>query len=698
MAHEVPLNDGASTSSGGLTAAERLRQKHEAETAHNPTVEDTIDEEDLAHPPPSMSHAAKEPDSSDSVGNGMSTKAMGKQKASEEPSPLPSSQKEKAAAPLNTKSEEAFPSLGSGLKANTTSQAPLAWGSKKPSSIHAGPTNQAGSLHTPDLHSSRASAPTSGVLRPASSNAPLGPTPQGLTMPHQMPMPGKHYEQIQFAPSQILPRNQLKKTLPETLRDFNKRSKAKVDMKTAGNGHIIFEGRGPVDATRQVLKDLAKEIGSKQQVKIPIPLGVRPFVIGKQGAVIQGIQSRTGAKVQLPKNDALLALGALEDDDSRTIDVSIEGDAVAAEMARREIESIINKRTSTVNLRLKEIPAEFFPFLAGPHDALVRALEEGKDLQIQIPHFHTWSDQAPPQPPSAGFEPQFLPSPNSHIRIAGERLAAQEARAELERRVELLRRQITLRQMQIERGRHQFILDNDNSLHDFLRETGCAIVFPPATEDTETLTITGPLDRIESGTDRAMDLALAMQMSRIDIARQHARAPLGPQAHALALTRYLQHRQAVQQLERQYNAHIALPSNNGGRPDWEIYVKDGKNGMRAKQDILALVNAHPPARIKHVQIDPFFHQHVHQQSARDLEQNLGVVMLKPEADEASDHIILVYEGIADDASARELPRQPPSPDEFAVFERALQEAQEHVLSLLAGQQDLRTAPITSPPK
>ena len=80
-------------------------------------------------------------------------------------------------------------------------------------------------------------------------------------MPH-MALPGRHTERIQFAPSQLLPKDRMKKPLQEVLRGINKKSKAKVEMRPGANGVIIFEGTGPVDAARQALKDLAKEVGS----------------------------------------------------------------------------------------------------------------------------------------------------------------------------------------------------------------------------------------------------------------------------------------------------------------------------------------------------------------------------------------------------------------------------------------------------
>lgn len=694
------MNGESSLDSQSLTAAERLQQKHEADAAHRPMVEDVVDEEDLAHPPPSLHLAPESEPIHDSLEQTqpMSEKAAGKQKSRDEPIQTPTNSKPNGVASFDARDQEAFPALGSGPKAPAPVPAAMAWGAKKPSSVHAGANGTNGNAHLSSMSSSRASTPTSGFMTPASVNASRGPQSHGLSMPQQMPMPGRHSERIQFAPSQLLPRDQLKKPLQDVLRSINKSSKAKVEMKSGPNGNLIFEGTGPVDAARQALKDLAKEVGSMQHVKIPIPLSVRPHVIGRQGAVVQGISKRTGARVQIPKAEDTPNF-EIEDDDSQTIDVAIEGDAVAAEMARREIEAIVNDRTSTVNLRLRDIPAEFYPFIAGPHNSGVNTLEEGRQVRVQVPHYHTWSDQPPPQAPSSGM-PVFLPSPDNHIRISGDRLAAQEARAAIERQVQELRRQITLSQFPIERGRHQFISDSKGaSLNDILAETGCAVILPPASEDTELLTVIGPQDKLELATNKVIDLASSMQLSVVDIARQHANAPLGPQAHARALTRYLQQRQAIEQLERQFDARIVLPTIESGPTSWEVYHKDGRNGIRARQDITNLISAHPPTRLRHVEVDPFFHQHIHRQGSQRVHDDFGVHLLPPEESNQEPHLVLVYEGPpSSDGTEYQLPRQRPSNDEVAEFEANLRQAQDFILGLIQGQQDIGAADIEVPPK
>ena len=84
----------------------------------------------------------------------------------------------------------------------------------------------------------------------------------GVGLP-KMNLPGRWTEQVTFAPSQILPARERRKPIPDVLRDINKRSKADVKLINGAGGAYVFEGTGPVEAVRQALKDVAKEIGSK---------------------------------------------------------------------------------------------------------------------------------------------------------------------------------------------------------------------------------------------------------------------------------------------------------------------------------------------------------------------------------------------------------------------------------------------------
>ena len=259
------MNGTGASVSGGPSMAEQLQQKHAASDNHAPTVEEVVDEEDIIHPPPSSTMGSHNKDTSVMpilvpADAAMSEKAIGKQKAREESeNPIATTKSEKVAS-LDTKSEELFPALGVGPKSRTPAQVSTAWGSKKPASVANGVPNGINGYGTASsTTSSRSATPASGVLTPGSTNA-SAPRSSG---PQHMSMPGRHSERVQFAPSQLLPRKEMKKPLQDVLREINKKSKATVEMKPGPDGMIQFEGKGPLDAVRQALKDVAREVGSK---------------------------------------------------------------------------------------------------------------------------------------------------------------------------------------------------------------------------------------------------------------------------------------------------------------------------------------------------------------------------------------------------------------------------------------------------
>jgi hypothetical protein len=679
-----------------------LQQRHAQDEAHRPTIEDVVDEDDLEHPPPSVNPTQQQ---ADQTGPVLSEKAAGKQKAKE---PTPSAKP--AVAALDTQSEEAFPALG-GAKP----RAPPLWGARKPAPPGKPSTNGVsnGLQSGPPLSSnssSRASTPVSGIHTPSATSAAI-PTqsraPTAMSIPG---MGGMHTERISFIPSQLLNPSQLRKPYSEIVRDINKRSKTKVQVLRGRDGQLIFEGKGHIDAVRQTLKEVAQQVGSKvsssyhkylysshlilwkQSITIDVPASTRSHIIGKGGSSVKEIEKRTGARVQFPKPDATTT------DDEETIKVKIEGDALSAEMARREIDAIVNERTSTVNLRLREIPPELFPHIAGPHNANLKDLHQDGKIEIRIPEYDTWSHQPPPQAQQPDQPPQFVPDPNLHIQISGDRLAAMAARAQLENDVKELRKVIILRQIAIDRRRHQFIVGEKGcSLHDFFADTGCGIILPPDHDDTEFLTISGPPSKIEFGVNKAMDLASSMHKENVDLCRLHPTAPNGVIAHAQALTRYLQQRGEIEKLERQYSAHIVVPTSADTSMTWDVFSKEGKSGIHARSDITNLVLAHPPTRVRHVNVDPFFHRHLHRQVSPKIRDDFGVHLMLPTEEE--DHqVVLVFEAPPEASANYQLPRQRPSPADVAEFEKALIQAQEHLLSIIGDQQDIIGKNVEVPPK
>lgn len=380
------------------------------------------------------------------------------------------------------------------------------------------------------------------------------------------------------------------------------------------------------------------------------------------------------------------------------IPVLIEGNAVTAESARKEVLKIAGEKAAAMNTRLRGIPAEFYPFIAGPHNAHVNALEEARGLQIRVPPHHVWTTQPPPDVPAPGQVPKFLPAHgDNHITLAGERAAVQAAKAEIERRVEELRRQLILDQFPLNRGRHQFIIGQQGiSPQQFLAETGCAIILPGDADD-DTITVVGPADRIQAATDRAMELASEMQSNSFDISRLHRNAPGGAALHALNVTRYLRERQEIARLEALHNAHIVTPMTHDGlAAPWELYAREGKNAIRAQSDIDAIVKGHPPSRMSNVPVDPFFHLHLRNHISPQVQQDHGVRVVLPTTAEPNAPVLLVFEGPAGQAPDYQVPRGAPDAEHLRACQRGLDDARKQILDIINAQPKIVSQQIDVP--
>ena len=234
-------SEAVATGSSGesLTPAQQLMQQHD----HHATVEDVVDEEDVAHPPPG---AAPKADIADAAATPLSEKAAGKQKAD-------GPAQKATSAPLNTASEEAFPALGP-VKPRVQAPVAPAWGKKSASTATNGLNGNA--------TATGASAPASGTATPVSL-----PGSRGPALP-SMALPGKHKEHVAFYNSDLKAARDLKKPIPQIIHDINKRSKARLERRETPGG-VVFEATGPPKDARQALMDIANEVLVKVRTTSP---------------------------------------------------------------------------------------------------------------------------------------------------------------------------------------------------------------------------------------------------------------------------------------------------------------------------------------------------------------------------------------------------------------------------------------------
>ncbi|KAL2258041.1 hypothetical protein VTK26DRAFT_8796 [Humicola hyalothermophila] len=606
------------------SAAAQLLQQH---LAHRATVEDAEDV-DLPKPASAVEAATTTSTTPSSAGT----------------------KKTNAQGPPPTQSLELFPELGGAAPKPTANVAPV-WAARSNGSAH------------------------NGVASEDSASRSSGGTPT-------VAIPGRNVEYMLLEPHHVLPRTKLKRPLPDIVKDFNRKSRAQVKVSTQPDGKVRVEATGHRDVATQALKDFVAIIGTKQSIKVEIPRSARAHIIGKGGATIKALQEKTGARIQMPRVEESQQ-GPADEDDDEPIDVVIEGNAQQAAAARNAVLQIVGERASNVSARVKGVPAVFFPFIANSPE--VRSIEGDKGVQIRVPPFHPCSCQPPAAPAAPGMRPEWAASEELHIQLAGEREAVHAAREAILQRVEELRARMMMEQLSIQRGRHQFIIGERGIPMDaFFQETGCAVIMP-SDDDDDIITIVGHPDQLQAGVDRAMDLAMNMQCSNIDISRFHRQAPGGAAAHARNVTRYLRARKEISRLEKTYGVHFNTPYSDEGALPWELFSRDGKSAIRAQSEIKGLVESHPPARMTTVAVDAFYHPYFQNELLPRVRQNYGVQLVIPTASEASAPVLLVYEG-SSDPDSYQIPRGQPTQADLNEMQKHLQDARAHILDFMKQQE------------
>ncbi|KPI40059.1 Vigilin 1 [Cyphellophora attinorum] len=609
-------------SSSGKTPAQLMQEQHEAAESHRPTVEDVVDEEDIEHPPPSASYAAGD---DSAATNGTSSKAAGKQKASE------------MVGAIDTQDEEAFPALGSNSKAPAVPRA-TGWGAAaakatKPS----GPSSQPGSgKQTPATATPRASTPVSTA---ASSSINL---------------PGRSRDKF------IIPNSEIDKTKPrqKVFVDVKKKFNVIVTEKPTGN-EITFTAEGPTSKVTPALMYISEQLTVEKVKKLEIPSSATAQIIGAKGANIKKLQEKHGVNINVRQK------AGAEADDNGFASVEVKGHAAQVAQACDEISRIAKQHEKPVTVPLTNIPPEFFPFIAGRNPTAMKKFEDDNDIRIEIPAYHSWRSQAPAKTELMDNPPDSYPM----------------ARAKIESMAERMQNELVVDDMPIEQFMHPFIVgERGIDPLEFFEKTRCMVITPPSHHETEEVHIIGPQDSLADARRHVEEIIARKQMRQFGINKQFQDSRYGAQRHSRGLAQYLQRKAIEREFLKKHRAEIIFPSNAAASPDWTIITDEPSSAIAARTELASIAGAFPTARIQLVEVDPFFHSHIQQQYTEKLQNDHGVHMFVLEDDDG-DSVVLVYEGPQSDESYQ-IPRSKPSKAEIAEYERALAEAEGLLRSII----------------
>ncbi|EXJ89375.1 hypothetical protein A1O3_02442 [Capronia epimyces CBS 606.96] len=644
----TPAADGSSSTA--KTPAQLMKEQHEAAEVHRVTVEEVPDEDDIEHPPPPHQHVEETKDTT-VTSNGtteppLSEKAAGKQKASDKPSVL------------DTQSDEAFPALGAASKPPVFSSGWVASASAK-----APPTNGTPAVG-PRPTSSGAGTPTSapGARTPVTTAAGA----RGNVL-----LPGRYRDSFEIDNADLDRNKPVKRILDDVKKKFNVIVTPKP---TNFATRTEFIAEGPKARVTEALMYVSKELTLEKQVKLEIPSTVSAQIIGKGGANIKKLETQFNVRIRIDR-DTRPATNAEE---VRTDVVEIRGNAAQVRQVYEQISNQVKALQPKVDLPVRDIPPEFYPFIAGQYADRLRQLEQDRDLRINVPQYHTWQQQPPPRPAEDDRPALFVPHGDSHIVISGEQAAALEARTLLEQLAGELQKKLLLEEVAAEQILHPYIVgDRGMDPLKFLEETGCVVILPPANEETEEIHIIGPKDKLSAGRNLAEELMSRKHNRAVDMHKHFHDAPQGPERHSRALAQYLQQKAIERDFMNSHGAEVVFPQSSNASSSWSVISSDPQKALSARNELSKIAQAYPTPRLQLVEVDPFFHPHLEKMHGSRLKENLGVHMIVPK--DGSDPVILVYEGPSQ-SGPFSIPRAKPTKGDIANFEKALQEAQAQLLS------------------
>ncbi|POS87182.1 hypothetical protein EPUL_002189 [Erysiphe pulchra] len=664
------------SSTAGLSNADILKLRHQK--AQHSNILDLHNEINTPYNSPHLNLGSRNididvPRSSDTFPS-LETKVAGMQKVISFPA--------NTSQLIDNHSEELFPGLGD---CNTKTISTPVWRANQPN------LNGHGHSQLKSSNDNSIFPNQNGVSNKSMSNSAPKTLPPSLAGRIQAPM-------IILQSNDVLPRNHLKKPIPEILKDINRKLRTNLSMMIGEGGVLQFrESSNQKEAVKQqAIKELGTLIGSKKSITLPIPRSIRAYIIGKQGSTIKALQESTGARIQLQKMDENSV--PVQDDDEM-IDVTIEGNSVAIQLADIEVNKIVRERSVNIQTKLRNIPVEFYPFISGKENSTVNAIERAYNVQIRIPSHSIWASHPPPQEPHPGQIPKFsLPTGEDLITLVGDRGNIQAARTEIEQIAQNLSQELTIHQFIVNNSQHQFVIGKQGVSPDyFFAETGCGIILPNDSNE-DSITLVGRRDDIETAIEYAIDLASSMNQSIIDISKLYRNASGSSRMHARNITTYLHDRNEIEKICSRYKIHIATPLDSDGASPWEVFYRseNSKIATKAHSEIGSIILAHPPSRMVTIPIDPFFYDYLKREVKPGVRRDFGVHMVIPEKHSKITDVLLVYEGKSEIDSEYQIPREKPDNELIKLFEMGLTDAEQFILGILKKQAQLSETSIDVP--
>ncbi|KAJ3320393.1 hypothetical protein HDV06_005316 [Boothiomyces sp. JEL0866] len=317
----------------------------------------------------------------------------------------------------------------------------------------------------------------------------------------------------------------------QVCKDLMQKHKTSIEFSTNKNTQsLTFIITGLPENVKIARKQLLNILAVKITETVTIPVMVRPFLLGKGGAALKDLTSRTLTNIQIPKFDK-------NNETDEDIQISITGHFEAIQDAKKEIDELVAQRTSNHYQRVT-IERSFHPFLAGANKSNVGQLQEEFGIKIHIPP----------------YDAESTDKKADEILLVGERAEVLKCEAKLLSLYQDFKQTTKTLNIAIPKKQHRFIIGPKGSgLQEIMQKSGCVVEVPSINNPVEDVLVRGPQSSLSTALALVLERANSVSFGEFEL-----KAILPSTVDATLFVKYLlqKERSFIKNLETEHSATI----------------------------------------------------------------------------------------------------------------------------------------------
>lgn len=263
------------------------------------------------------------------------------------------------------------------------------------------------------------------------------------------------------------------------LANIESASACKIEMSSSKDRSLTFLITGKqadvLKAKRMILENFQTTI----QANINIPKEHHRFLLGKGGSKLQELERNTSTKITIPKQDA--------DNEG----IRVEGAREGIEKALFEIQKISDEQSKQAFEKL-EVPKIYHPFIQGAGNANTQAMiAKYPNIRINIPPLSVMKDE---------------------LSITGEKEGVLACKDEIMKKWKEMEKKCSTIQVEVKKSQHRYVIGpRGNAINEILAETGVFVEMPSNTDESETITLRGPQEKLGLALTKVYEKANSVQ-------------------------------------------------------------------------------------------------------------------------------------------------------------------------------------------